>query len=962
MATPVDPDAVNACRASIERCVQLKSAGQWAPLRQEAAAAARSAAAIGREDYRARALFLLAQAHRFHGDTQGTIATYRDAIAAETTAGDKNLLSAAYDNLGNALADAGLLDEALAQYAHALQYEAHSEGRAAILNNKAMRLVELGMLRSAADTFEQQVRELERAGITGSKLAVALDNAATTIFGQGDAADALALLERTAGLFAPDDLRGRTINALSRSNVQAALGNKEAAAAAFREAHDFAFAIARNVDSEHYRQGFEASRAARLGPGDPAYRLFIEGIRAKDANAWAPGVERLRQASDRARKAGDHAFALRIEANSGALLADAAQVEPAIRILSSVRHEAGTRGLAVPESMAIGTLASLAAGGADIHESLGPLGMHARVAVLREVHARIVADAQLDPAEASFETMDAGANSAQLGKLAQEHYADDLAAAYYGRAVETARAVGAAFELANRLAGLRFVLARSGRVADAQAAATELASVLASGKLPERGQIIAHRALAEHTESDRDAAIEHLRAACAAVERLRQRIAPGPGRAEVLREYPWLFHRLAERLREAGEDAAAWAALQGGKARRLIDVLSAGSGSGAIPDTPPAVAEVAKLVGDLAGEEATLLVDLAIEQNGLTAYLVDCAAVRAVNVQGDLSQLAKGEEGDIRQREARLANLCLREPVLAQLAEAVTVAAPAGHRLLIVPDGFLHNFPLHITPVRGSPWCERAAIGYIPAAGVLRFGARGRRSAGRALVAGDSRADLPHAAAECAAVASALGTTPLLQQQCTRSAIEQALRAGELDVVHLAVHGRGDVRRGGRASLLLADGAGGTQWVALDALTQQRWHVELVVFSGCSTGVAGRRQGHELVGTARAALEAGARTVVACLWPVADEATAVLMEAFYAALVREQKVGPVDLRPVLDEARAALRSWLDASAPYAGAPRRDGREVPPEEEAAEAPMADLPADHVLTWGPFMLLGQPVVQL
>ncbi|HET9709431.1 MAG TPA: CHAT domain-containing protein, partial [Gemmatimonadales bacterium] len=61
---------------------------------------------------------------------------------------------------------------------------------------------------------------------------------------------------------------------------------------------------------------------------------------------------------------------------------------------------------------------------------------------------------------------------------------------------------------------------------------------------------------------------------------------------------------------------------------------------------------------------------------------------------------------------------------------------------------------------------------------------------------------------------------------------------------------------------------------------------DLVVLSACQTGLASGAladvpPGDDWVGLTRAFLHAGARRVVATLWPVDDWATAALMERFY---------------------------------------------------------------------------------
>src|SRR5216117_3850877 len=67
-----------------------------------------------------------------------------------------------------------------------------------------------------------------------------------------------------------------------------------------------------------------------------------------------------------------------------------------------------------------------------------------------------------------------------------------------------------------------------------------------------------------------------------------------------------------------------------------------------------------------------------------------------------------------------------------------------------------------------------------------------------------------------------------------------------------------------------------------------RFAADLVVLSACQTGLgsgalADVPAGDDWVGLTRAFLHAGARHVIATLWPVDDWATAALMERFYGA-------------------------------------------------------------------------------
>ena len=60
-----------------------------------------------------------------------------------------------------------------------------------------------------------------------------------------------------------------------------------------------------------------------------------------------------------------------------------------------------------------------------------------------------------------------------------------------------------------------------------------------------------------------------------------------------------------------------------------------------------------------------------------------------------------------------------------------------------------------------------------------------------------------------------------------------------------------------------------------------RFEAELVVLSACQTAVGQDRGGDGLVGLTRAFQIAGARSVVASLWNVADETTSDLMVRFH---------------------------------------------------------------------------------
>jgi CHAT domain-containing protein/tetratricopeptide (TPR) repeat protein len=67
---------------------------------------------------------------------------------------------------------------------------------------------------------------------------------------------------------------------------------------------------------------------------------------------------------------------------------------------------------------------------------------------------------------------------------------------------------------------------------------------------------------------------------------------------------------------------------------------------------------------------------------------------------------------------------------------------------------------------------------------------------------------------------------------------------------------------------------------------------DLVVLSGCRTGLGKEVSGEGILGLTRAFMYAGAKRVVASLWQVNDAATAELMKRFYREMLGEKRLSP----------------------------------------------------------------------
>ncbi|MBP0017764.1 MAG: CHAT domain-containing protein [Cyanobacteria bacterium SBLK] len=139
-------------------------------------------------------------------------------------------------------------------------------------------------------------------------------------------------------------------------------------------------------------------------------------------------------------------------------------------------------------------------------------------------------------------------------------------------------------------------------------------------------------------------------------------------------------------------------------------------------------------------------------------------------------------------------------------------------------------------------------------------------------------ASLPGAEEEAKTISQMFGTKPLLGSDATKA--KTIAKMEEAGIIHIATHGLLD-RSGLLASLALAPTRDDDGFLAAREIANLNLSAELVVLSACDTGRGEFYEGEGVVGLTRAFLSAGASNLVMSLWPVPDNATAVLMTEFY---------------------------------------------------------------------------------
>lgn len=206
--------------------------------------------------------------------------------------------------------------------------------------------------------------------------------------------------------------------------------------------------------------------------------------------------------------------------------------------------------------------------------------------------------------------------------------------------------------------------------------------------------------------------------------------------------------------------------------------------------------------------------------------------------------------------------------------------------LVFVPDNALRTIPLAALHDGSSFLIRKFALAVTPGItltdpkpldrGKLRFLAAGLTSPVQGFPA------LPYVAGEVASIEQLYKSDRLINNDFQVPRLERELRDGRYGALHIATHGKfsPDVHD---SFLLTYDGKLTMQ--TLDQLVglfrYRQDPLELLTLSACQTGIGDDRAA---LGLAGVALKAGARSALATLWFINDEASATLISEFYRQL------------------------------------------------------------------------------
>ena len=269
--------------------------------------------------------------------------------------------------------------------------------------------------------------------------------------------------------------------------------------------------------------------------------------------------------------------------------------------------------------------------------------------------------------------------------------------------------------------------------------------------------------------------------------------------------------------------------------------------------------------------------------------------------------------------------------------------APMSHliedeELIIVPDGSSFLIPYAALVDQNSRYLsETLRIRLAPSLTSLRMltecPEKRHCTAGALLVGnpwietvrikGKKIEQLPGAEEEVKMIGEILNVEPLIGKNATKDQVLRRLNS--VSLVHIAAHGSAK-----RGEILLSPNLDSSKrpkekdfLLTMTDVLNAKLEAKLVVLSCCHSG-RGNIKAEGVVGIARAFLGAGARSVIASLWAINDEATRAFMRHFYENLVKGQSASKS-----LHEAMKIMRESDDFKA-------------------------------VVYWAPFMLIGDDVI--
>jgi CHAT domain-containing protein/tetratricopeptide (TPR) repeat protein len=875
----------------------------------------------------ANAVGTLASVHKDRGELRQAHALYEQALALRQGSGDGRGAAADHNNLGLIAQSLGALDEARADFLAALA-DNRAAGRR---HSEALNLANLATLASLigdsprADSLYRLALGIHEALGELDDEAVVLHDIGLLQMRRADYDGALLSLRRALVL---SDSTGAVLEHIAEladlASLQSARGDVEGGLSTLRRA--------------------EKSARTAKAPDDLSSRLAItHGELSVSLNALADAERDYARAERFAASAGDRGLQANVERGRGLLLVERRRfAEATVAFASSMRNHqaAGDIREAAASRIWLGyaqgqeddTLharRSITKAGAEMHAVGDAAGEAAALDALADLEeqygARLAAETHYRKAIELLGSRRAPEVSwrlhAGLGATLRARGALPEASAELQLAVKDIERTAGGLRIAEQresyradkwdvYAMLAFNEQQRGRVNDAFAASERLRARQALDLL-DRGSV--RFASRDDAEAMREQGLRHR------IGELTQLVAGDEGTSETLRG-----ERDDRPARDAARDALSdlereYDALQ--LERRQTDPASV-----RLADESPVSAH--DVQAQLHPDE--LLLEYLITDSAATLFVLSSDSAVAIPLEVRRHELASliDYSRDAIAHPSTSGPAAWRAPLRRLYRLLVQPVADAGllrskKRLIIVPHAELHFLPFGalMLPGAGDHYLiEQASIVTAPSASLwLRLSQRPPLASARGVLALAPRADaLPASRREVEAIGAIYGrsATVLRGAVATRDAF--VTRAPSMGIVHLASLGVLNKHNPLFSFVELSPSGSDDGRLAVTDVLGLHLDASLVTLSACQTALgagalADVPAGDDWVGFTSAFLRAGARDVLATLWPVEDDATATLMTSFYGAFSGGENaadaLATAQRAAIRDPARAAPFRW-----------------------------------------------------
>ncbi len=412
----------------------------------------------------------------------------------------------------------------------------------------------------------------------------------------------------------------------------------------------------------------------------------------------------------------------------------------------------------------------------------------------------------------------------------------------------------------------------------------------------------------------KQAAAEAVGRALEGVDKVRAKFRSEEFKMGLFSDLQSVFERGVSIYSDAGDSARAFEVSEHSRSRALLDAVR---GRAKLSEQASATVDLATLQRTLAPDER--VVQFHSLPDRLMVWVVSPAGIESKTIpvkREELTELVETFRNTIvRGRRTAITNA---DKLGAALLGPLNLQA--GQRLVIVPHGPLHYLPFQALRLNGRYVIETHPVAVAPSISIaVQLAQRTPRVNATLTAFGNPRIedkyDLPGAESEVKQLAQYFPSNSVyMGAAATKTQFRDV--AARSPLMHVAAHAEADEVDPLYSRILLANEGGKQNFLeAHEILEMPMQGTALVTLSACESGLGRIAQGDEVLGFTRSFLSAGSSSLIASLWPVSDDATAVLMSTLYGELAKGR-----DLQKAMQAGQLAVLKDPKMSHPFFWAP------------------------------------------